>query len=190
MRKTKKQKPLHGGSQTQEDLDTLSQLIFNKTPYSEFRGGGLNINPVFDKFFQIQGRVFQSTAATEYLNTIINEYNSRGQTLLYVACAFGTLDMIEILLTCSNINVNHANKTEITNRSTPFIGCCYKRNNLSEIKKIFKMFLSREMKVPRFNFAIFTDSILNTRNKRNESANTFLTKNAVELINNFLLNLN
>jgi ankyrin repeat protein len=188
MRKTlKNKKPLHGGTQ-QEDLDRLSELIVTKQTYATYNVGGIDIDDNFKKFFEIGGNRFTETiVAKGDLNSMINTHNTIGQTLLYVACRFGTLDMIELLLTCSSINVNLANITP--DASTPFIGCCFGRKKLSEIQKIFKMFLSHEIKVnKKFDFVKFTNDILNTKNNFNETANHFLTLYADKLIENFLLN--
>jgi len=200
MRKTlKKQKTIRGGTVT-EDLDFLSHIISNQKNIAKYVGGGFLINKNVDKFFTIGGpRYFETIVATNKLNDIINKYNSRGQTLLYVACRFGTLEMIGYLLTCPNIEVNLMNNIDDitgilkTNGSTPFIGCCYERKNLSEIEKIFKMLVAYEIEKTAektdANFNRIANEIFNTENlnREPESPAKFLQDNAVDLIKNFIL---
>ena len=67
----------------------------------------------------------------KFHNIIINEYNTYGQTALYVVLRFNpTEEMIRMLLEVPGIDVNRRNTGE--DDSTPLMGACY-GNNASTI---------------------------------------------------------
>ena len=105
------------------------------------------------------------------LKKIINVLNSEGKSLLNIACRFGSNDIINMIIDCPGINVNIQN----TDGSTPALGCCWQRNNLTEIRSILKLLKER-------------DADISIPNNIGETCKMLLNKKAIDLVNNYLEN--
>tara|TARA_A100001015_G_scaffold286203_1_gene354571 strand:- start:627 stop:1085 length:459 start_codon:yes stop_codon:yes gene_type:complete len=102
---------------------------------------------------------------------IINTLNSRGQTLLYVACRFGTQEVVEMLLGCPGIDVNTPN----SDGSTPAIGMAWDRCQgtfeKGEIDELFQILTLLKTKGSNFKLS----------NQRGETVTSFLNTRLANL---------
>lgn len=118
-------------------LDDLTDLIYNQIPFAD-NSKKYQVNDAWKKYLVYRGSVDNhhlTLCTTPYLDDMISKWNSRGQTPLYVACSFGSIEMIRLLLGNHNININIFNK----DNSTPAIGCCWHRTSLSQIFQVLRL---------------------------------------------------
>ena len=125
------------------DVDLITSLMFNKTPFNKYgETGSGRIHSVggdWAKFFTKDGAERFNITPTNLLKNIINEHNSRGQTILYCAYRFSNSIVISAILSIPSINVNLRN----LDGSTPIIGAVFERNSLREINNLIETYVRK-----------------------------------------------